>query len=191
MSFSDFHTFGIQMNPIAVNAIFGLPLCEIKDYFVEGAAVIDDIGLLEDVLYSGRTFIEKAQWFECFLLKKIKDTPELHLAMQLDNAIVKFIDIKDQAPQCTLEELLGYSRTHTFRLFKTWFGTSSHSFIQLRQFIKAVESLHGPFNKLIDVGLDNRYYDQSHFIRNFHDFAGMTPGDYVKLKSSVPGQLYG
>jgi AraC-like DNA-binding protein len=44
--------------------------------------------------------------------------------------------------------------------------------------------------KLIDVGLENGYYDQSHFIRSFHEFADMTPGEYRRQMSSIPGQLF-
>lgn len=37
--------------------------------------------------------------------------------------------------------------------------------------------LDGPWVKL----LDDTYYDQSHFVRDFHRFMGMAPSDYFAL----------
>lgn len=190
MAFDRFHTFGVQMKPIAAKAIFGIPLCEIRNYFVEGDIILDNISIMEDQLHSKTNFIERAQWFEQFLLKRINETPDLHLAIRLEQAIKKHINQKGNGSKKSIEDMMGYSRTQTYRIFNTWFGTSSHSYLKLLQFIRAVESLHTPTVKLVDIALKNGYYDQSHFIRTFHDFADITPGEYRKIMSYLPGQLF-
>lgn len=191
MIFDRFHAFGIQMKPIAVKALFGMPLCHIRDYFVEGHIILETIRRMEEQLHSPKTFTEKAQWFENFLLKKIDETADLHIAFNIDQTIRKFIAQKQQGTSKSIEDLMGYSRTQTFRLFNDWFGLSAHSYQKLRQFIHTVESLHSPEIKLIEVGYENGYFDQSHFIRTFQEYADMTPGEYRKQMSPFPGQLFG
>ncbi len=134
--------------------------------------------------------MERAQWFENFLLKRINETPDLHLAIRLEHALKKHVTQKGNGSKKSIEDMMGYSRTQTYRLFNMWFGISSHSYLKLLQFIRAVESLHEPSVRLVDAGLTNGYYDQSHFIRTFQDFAEITPGEYRKLMSSFPGQLF-
>ena len=190
-TFDRFHTFGIQMKPVAVKALFGLPLCKIVDYFIEGEVVFDTISIMEDKLHSINNFSERAQWFENFLLKKINETADLHNAINLDRAIKKYIVQKQNGSSKTIEDQLGYSRTQTFRLFNDWFGISAHSYQKLLKFIRTVESLHNRNVRLIDIGYDNGYYDQSHFIRTFEEFSDMTPGEYRKQMTLFPGQIFG
>lgn len=190
MTFEKFHVIGVQMKPVGVKALFGIPLCEIRNYYVEGAVVFDTIHIIEEQLKSKSNFVEKAQWLENFLLKKINETADLHIAINLDRAIKKYMLQKQDGSPKTILDILGYSRTQTFRLFNEWFGNSAHSHLKLLQFISATETLHDRNLKLIDAGLKNGYYDQSHFIRTFQEFAGMTPGEYRKQMSDVPGQIY-
>jgi AraC-like DNA-binding protein len=190
MTYEQFHTFGIQMKPIAVKALFGMPLCEIRNYYVEGILVLDSINMMLDKLYSCENFIERAKWFENFLLSKINETPDLHVAINLDRTIRKFIHQKHNGSRKTIQDLTGYSRTQTHRLFNEWFGISAHSCHKLMQFIRATETLHDPSLKLTEVGLHTGYYDQSHFIRTFQEFADMTPGAYRSQMTALPGLLF-
>ncbi len=190
MTFDKFYAFGIQMKPVAVKALFGIPLCEIKNYFVERDVVLNPFSILEDELHSINNFMEWAQWVEKFLLTKINETSEFHTAINLDNAIKKYLTQKQNSSFKTIENLLGYSRTQTFRLFNDWFGISAHSYQRLVQFIQTVETLHDTSVSLKEIGFDNGYYDQPHFIRSFQEFAEMTPGEYRKQMTSLPGQLF-
>lgn len=188
-NFNRFHTFGVQIRPVAVKAIFGMPLCEIRDYFVEGKIVLDKVRFIEDQLNSKSSFLERARWIENFLLKLIDETPDLHMALRLDQAIHNNL-YKFNSSKKDLRDIMGYSRTQTYRLFNAWFGTSSHSYLKLMQFVRTVESLHNRAAKLGDIGLANGYYDQAHFIRDFRHFADMTPGAYRQQMSNFPGQLF-
>ncbi len=190
MAFDQFHTIGIQMKPTAVKTFFGIPLCEIRDYFVEGKIILSHIQMMEDIVHGPGTFLEKAKWIEHFLLKQIHETPELHQAIKLNKTIQTLLAQKKDSSYKTIEELMGYSRTHTYRIFNEWFGTSAHTYQKLVQFIQTMETLHNPSFKLNAVGLANGYYDQSHFIRSFQEFSEMTPGAYRKQMSDVPGQLF-
>jgi AraC-like DNA-binding protein len=38
----------------------------------------------------------------------------------------------------------------------------------------------------MDVVERNGYYDQPHFIREFKEFSGFTPGEYLRLRGPYP-----
>lgn len=190
MTFEKFHAFGIQMKPVAVKALFGIPLCKIRDYFIVGDVLLSTISIMEDKLHSSESFLEKAHWFENFMLKKINETADLHTAIHLDKAIKNIIVGQHINSSRCIESIMGYSRTQTFRLFNDWFGISAHSYQKLSQFIRSVEGLHNKNEKLFNVGLNNGYYDQSHFIKSFQEFSDMTPGEYRKQMTIFPGQIF-
>lgn len=191
MTFEKSHTFGIQMKPVAVKALFGMPLCEIRNYFVKGMVIFDTISEIEEQIHSKGSFSERAAWFENFLLKKVNETADLHIAINLEKAIKKHFNQKQHNNGKTIQDIMGYSRTQTYRLFNDWFGISAHSFLMLQQFIRAVETLHNQDLKLTEAGFANRYYDQAHFIRTFQEFANMTPGEYRKQMTDLPGLIFG
>lgn len=191
MKYNHFHTFGIRMRPVAVKALFSKPLSEIRDYFIEGDNILNNVNMLVEKVNSLNNFSERARWFENFMLKKINETADLHVAINLDKAIKNHIIQKQNGSSKTMQDIMGYSRAQTFRLFNAWFGISAHSYQKLLQFIRATESLHNKDAKLTDVGFKNGFYDQSHFIRTFKEFADMTPGEYRNQMTHLPLRLFG
>lgn len=189
MSFERFHFVGVQLSPLAVKTFFGLPAQEVLDGAIEGALLLDEVHRIEDVLRTFTSFQERAQWLENELLSRIKETPELHMAMKL-SAYTKELAYRRFFQDGEKVELnLGYSRTQTYRIFKDWFGVSSGSYLRLLQFVQTIHFLHENQSNLTTIGLQKGYFDQSHFIRSFKDFADMTPGEYRAQKTDFPGQL--
>ena len=60
MSFHNFHVIGVQMEPIAVKALFGIPCEEVRDWAVHGEELLTEIHMIEDHLRGPGTFHEKA-----------------------------------------------------------------------------------------------------------------------------------
>lgn len=190
VSFEQFHCMGVQMRPVAVKGLFGIPLCEIRDYYAEGEGILGPVAEIEERLRSFGSFRDRALWLERFLHRRIRETAELHTAISLLRTSGTYICRKNAGPHRSIEDLLGYSRTHTFRLFNEWFGLSAHSYEQLIRFVHSVHALHHPSGNLAATGLECGYFDQSHFIRSFRAFSGMTPGAYRKQMSRLPGQIF-
>ena len=42
-----------------------------------------------------------------------------------------------------------------------------------------------PGKNLTEVGYDCGYYDHAHFIRDFKEYAGLTPGEYLVSSNVV------
>jgi len=80
-----------------------------------------------------------------------------------------------------LANKLGYNKYYISHLFKEKTGMSLHQYIiQLK--IKQAKRENGNTN-LLDIALENGFFDQSHFIRLFKRYEGITPKEYYKSKT--------
>ena len=188
-SFEKFHFIGIQLNPVAVKALFRIPTYELRNSAVEGELILKNCNELEDVLKSEVSFRDKAKFLERFIYKKINESANLHMAIKLSQMIKKVTHFRLLGEKIDLESMLGYSRTHSYRIFNEWLGHSSGNIIKLFQFASTIQHLHNSQGKLTSTALQNGYFDQSHFIRSFKEFAEMTPGTYKKKMTNIPGQI--
>lgn len=189
LGFPEFHVMGVQMNPAAIKAFFGIPCLELKDWYLEGDLLLEELGEMEDRLRAPTPFLTKARWLEHYLCEKLDETSELYTVLKINTVVDKLSSLAMAGESFRLEDLMGYSRTHTHRLFTEWFGQSATNHLKLRQFVQAIRRIHASDERLTDIAFQEGFYDQPHFVRAFRQFAGMTPGQYRRQKSDLIGQL--
>lgn len=81
----------------------------------------------------------------------------------------------------TMESTLGYTPKYLNRLFKNTTGYTISNFKRIKRFEKTINDLKNDTNSnWQDLIHKYNYYDQSHFIKEFKHFAGMTPEILVK-----------
>lgn len=105
-----------------------------------------------------------------------------HNILENDNiqkAISIIIDCKGKIKiKDLLRELHMTERTFE-RNFKSYVGLSAKQFAKIIQFQSSLNQLtETNFKKLIDIGFDSGFTDQSHFIRTFKSYTGQTPSFY-------------
>lgn len=75
-----------------------------------------------------------------------------------------------------LADYLHYSSKHLISTFRDVAGITPKKYIQLLQVNLAVQCMkRHPHRSLTEIALEHGFYDQSHFIRVFGKFTGMTP----------------
>lgn len=94
-----------------------------------------------------------------------------------------------QAAQITVDRLaakLDIGRRQLEKRFLRAEGITPAAFRRRARFQKTVRQLMlNPSGSLIDAALDNGYYDQSHFCRDFMDLAGRSPTDHLAASRGV------
>lgn len=81
-----------------------------------------------------------------------------------------------------LEQNLHYSRRHLSRIFLNYTGMDMKHFCMIIRFQSVLTKInHGVYRTIADTALDNGYYDQTHFQKDFRRFTDMTPKAYQKL----------
>jgi len=189
MTYSQFHVMGVRLEPVAAKSLFKIPCFELKDWALKGEEIFHNKAYVEDAIRSFSDFQLRAKWLEQYLYALICENPELYLALKISKLLKQVADYRKIGTPVKLEDFTGYSRMHTYRLFKDWFGLSPSYSISLQQFISSVNAIHTQHESLTHLAFDHGFYDSSHFIRIFRQYAEMTPGQYLQQKSNLIGQF--
>lgn len=77
-------------------------------------------------------------------------------------------------------EAVGLSQRRFIELFRWHVGVGPKVFQRVQRFQAALRMAHGGRRvSWSELALECGYYDQSHFVRDFREFSGMTPGEYA------------
>ena len=80
-----------------------------------------------------------------------------------------------------LQKKLNITERSLQRLFESQAGISPKMLKRVWQFHSAFQQLnHYQFSKLTDIAYQHGFADQSHFIRVFKEFTGLTPSEYLQ-----------
>lgn len=148
---------------------------------------------LRDRILAATTVEARMQAIECWLLERAASGLESH-------PVIEYLTGRLFAPAgiriTDVVQEIGYSQRHVLGLFRRWVGLSPKEYARIRRFQEVLHSLaggtHGPGEAAIypragrlpepdwaELALAHGYYDQPHLLRDFRDFAGMTPRAYV------------
>ncbi|QHT69396.1 AraC family transcriptional regulator [Rhodocytophaga rosea] len=188
LSISRQYFIGIQFNIFALKYIFKIPTVEFNDQVLEGSLVCKSLDRLAEKLSESSSFHEQAeiilQWFK----GKIKDCPGL----ETKNRIIHLHadpDIIHLSPK-TIGEKYNITPRHLSRLCVEYLGMCTEDVILYRKYLSSLYQIHHPHQSLTQITYDCGYYDQSHFVRTFKLFTGLTPKQYRKVASGLPGHIF-
>jgi AraC-like DNA-binding protein len=101
--------------------------------------------------------------------------------------------ITRSAGQESLRQLhrhVGVSERSLERRFKTSIGLGPKRYARICRFKAALRDLQqGRFTQLTTLAYSHGYTDQSHFIREFRQFTGLTPGQYPSAMADMHQRL--
>lgn len=188
VSLQQTHVIGVRLHAFAVRLIFGFPCASVVDWSVNGDDILSaKLAMIEDRLQLLPDFITRARWLEDLVLSLVCDDPDLNTVLKI-STLLDNVTTSGQA--CDIYSHTGYSRMHTHRIFKKWFGLPPAQAIALKRFVHTLDEMHLDSPSLTQLAHTNGYYDQSHFIHVFKEYAAMTPGAYLKNKTDIVGQLH-
>lgn len=155
--------------------------------FTDHLVALSDLSLhggcntLASQLFETSTFQEKLILLQHFVLHHIKrNEPKsvkqdyVQLAVQQTLSSKGNFDLKQMCRQLNVSErFLQLS-------FRDYVGLSPLLFSKVVRFLNAVSLLQKKSHSLTEKGLMLGYYDQSHFIRDFKRFSGVSPKQYFK-----------
>ncbi len=171
--------FGVRLQPSALKFVK-----EIEPKNITGQIIILDqldscrdfckkIGEQKDFDSRMKTFLEEYSLMQ----EKESITSKADLFRQISDIIIRrkgIIKISE------LENLSGYSSRYINKIFESELGMSAKQLCNSVKFQFLLSDLNNMDSQnLTSISSEYNFYDQSHFIHEFKDFTGKTPGEYT------------
>lgn len=169
--------FAVRFLPAQINRFFKLPFEEIYINPIRFNRLMEYEFLeLEEKLFSSVTFSERIMIIEDYLKKQLGKN-EYNINDNLLNAVEMILKMKGNLKLEDISNETSKSSRYIRKLFDESLGISPKKFIRIVRFQNTYKMLLEANNyRHIDLAMENGYYDQAHFIKEFRGFIGETPG---------------
>jgi AraC-like DNA-binding protein len=187
---STYCSIGVCCFPNALKSIFGLNADELTNTCLDLnlLSASKDFYLSEKLSNTG-SIAGKIDIISAFLFHQIsKNEGEKDDITQF--ALSQIIQSHGSISLKELQEKLQLTERSFERRFKQGVGISPKLFSRICRFQKSLAQLRSnDYSKLSDIAFENDYADQSHYIRVFKEFAGISPYQYQKQSSEKTTSL--
>ena len=176
-------TLGVTFRPGGMLPFLPFPVSDLSDQVLSletlwGAEVAD----LRGQLCIATTPAARFAILERFLLRHLDLSRTSHPALAC--AIAGLRDAARFPTVASLAEHIGLSQTRLVRVFRDAMGMTPKQFARLSRFQRVLARLDaGEAVDWADTVFGCGYFDQSHLIHEFQAFAGLTPGQYLVMRS--------
>ena len=173
---------GIQVNLSILGArlFIGRPLRDLRNRAIELEDVFGrDARVLTMELYDAPT------WEARFAILDRELASRMSAARAPSATVVwswrRLVESGGRVSIGTLVSEVGFSQKHLIAQFREEIGLSPKTLARVLRFGRAVRIIKsGRGARLAEIALNCGYYDQAHFSRDFHAFAGVTPTELVR-----------
>ncbi|NOK58010.1 MAG: hypothetical protein GFH27_549287n314 [Chloroflexi bacterium AL-W] len=175
------HTgFAAKLRLGALHTLFNIPACEMTNQIIELDNVLEDVApVIMESIAANMFHAVHMQIFEQALFRYIKQNDHTH-----HSTPQAIICLQSMCP-ATVSQIaceFGYSPRQLQRKINSFVGLSPGLSRRISRFEKALGLIQFSGHSVIDwagIALACGYSDQSHFICEFHEFAGCTPTAYL------------
>lgn len=188
--------FGVRFLP-GINPVNGIvklgELVNNEENFEDMITSYEDKEVLLENMYFSNSFEDKIQVFMNYYVKQYDKQVEDNYSLKsvLRNEIIKS---SGNLKLTDLSAYTGYSERYLNTKIHEDFGMNPKSLIRFIRFQKSVSNLISTIHSVnsTDTALESGYYDQSHFIKEFIKFSGLTPVGYIDnlLRNSYDKKLH-
>jgi AraC-like DNA-binding protein len=169
---------GVSFYPHALHELFGIDADEVTNELPD---LRDFYGTrLQYELDAAKSAAGRIELLTDFLLKRLPNRPRVNPLIY--QCVFDLQDITDFTVEHVRKDHR-ISARHLQRIFRTTLGVSPKMYLKLSRFEKAVHYLCKSGTDVMDVAYGLRYADHSHFIREFKEFSGYTPGQFIATQA--------
>lgn len=181
-----FRTIGAYFYPSALTAVFGFNAEELTDSCVDLDLLTSaQEACLSEQLLNTASVEDQVEILAAYLLARVRKS-KTPIDTSVRGSLKQLIDSGGRVSLQQVQASLGISERSFQRKFKQAVGMSPKLFARICQFQVSMNQLRsGTFDKLSDVAFEHEYADQSHYIRVFREFAGISPMQYQKRANEV------
>ena len=183
------HLIGIRFKPGGAHPFFQFPISELSEHVTEldliwGRLVHE----IRDQLLEIQSPEAKLLRLELFLLEQVKRSlvpnKAIMFAVHQLQFSPQFLAIRDLAEQ------IGITQKHLITQFEKVVGLRPKSFARVAKFNRVLKTIEETKQvEWTSIAYECGYYDQAHFIKEFHTFSGLNPSTYLTKKGDYMGYI--
>jgi AraC-like DNA-binding protein len=174
---------GVHFKPGGAFSFLGAPADELADAHLDletlwGRAATE----LRERLCAAATAVQRFSLLEDTLVSRLRQPPDRHGAVSL--ALEMFEPTSEGARVRDVACRVGLSQRRFIQVFATEVGLTPKLYCRVRRFQKArelVQDVEAP--DWAQIAVNCGYFDQSHLIRDFLAFSGLSPVNYLGQSS--------
>ncbi|MEQ8473115.1 MAG: helix-turn-helix domain-containing protein [Marinoscillum sp.] len=184
------NTFAVRFYPYGFSNFIHTPIRELADKETPLVSLFaeHEAKELEQKIINAPSTQSRIEAVETFLLEKLKDQSII------DHIVKSTIDALSQTKgSASIHSILKddlSKRRNLERKFSKQVGISPKQLgkiIRLQAALKMMLNKHG--ENLTQVAYENEYYDQAHFIKDFKEFTGINPKEYLNADQMMLSSL--
>lgn len=181
---------GIHFRPGGAIPFLGVRANELQDLHLDLDTLWGPLAAeLRERLCASTTVRRRFALLEETLLTLLRLRPCRHPAVSIALAI--FDQSDGTAVVQDVSRRVGLSQRRFIEIFATEVGLTPKLYCRIRRFRKARELARSlPAPDWAHIALECGYFDQSHLIRDFQAFAGLTPKHYLRQVTGQYGQVW-
>jgi AraC-like DNA-binding protein len=171
---------GVAFHAAGTRPWLGVDADELSDRITPLADVIGREALaLREALLEAPSLEQRFATVEAWLLARLQRRRAIHPLLGWATARIEAS--RGQVGVDALAREAGVSRKHLASLFRQQVGLGAKSLARVHRFSAAVAMLAGRSQvPWAELAQHCGYYDQSHLVRDFRTFSGMSPGEFVR-----------
>jgi AraC-like DNA-binding protein len=175
------------LDPLGAYRLLGLPMAELSGQLVDLVEVLGPEGRrLGEQLREAVSWPHRFALLDRFLLRRLEEGPQP--SPEVGRAWEWLVASGGTVPIGQVAEEVGWSHKHLITRFRRQVGLRPKTAARLVRFDGVLGRLDG--RQPLDWGLVAReagYADQAHLIRDFHQFTGTTPTEFVARTTPPDG----
>jgi len=167
---------------------YPFPLSDLTDTVAEADLVFGrSFNNLREQLLCTKPIDRMFPFVERFLLQQAGEALQTNPSDRcIEYAVSSIIHKPTMRGLHELSEEIGYSQKHFIDLFRQRVGVTPKQYLKIMRFQKAIGSIETRENlDWSQIALESGFYDQAHFIRDFKQFSGFTPNEYIQRKTDI------
>ncbi len=165
--------------PLGAYRILGLPLDMLPDQPVDLVDVLGTDGRrLGEQIRGLPTWKERFNLLDGFLLERMDQGPRP--SPEVSHAVTVLVESRGQRPIGQLAAETGWSHKHLITRFKRQVGMTPKMAARLIRFETVRRRLAGDNLGWARIAAEAGYADQSHLVREFRQFTGLTPTAFAE-----------
>lgn len=175
----NFRNISIHFKPSALKSVFGIDANELTNNYVDFNLLYGSS--LTTQLLSVASTEKRVELLSSFLTESLnrnrqRENQKIHHALDL------LLQQKAGTSLQKIQSELNISERTLERIFKQHVGISPKLFARIARFQHSLSNMRNKaYLKLTDIAYNNNYTDQSHYIREFKEFSGVNPNQYIRL----------